>query len=532
VLGNDSDADGDAKTAILVTGPANAASFTLNADGSFNYTPNANYNGGDSFTYKANDGTADSNVAMINITIAAVNDAPVSAGQSVTTNEDTATTITLSASDVDSASLTFQTQPGGPTRGTLGAISAPTCAPSGAGSACTATVTYTPAANSYGADSFHFAARDASAQGNAATVSITVTSVNDSPSGVTVSVATSPINEGDTAAIAVTFQDPDAGDAHVAVINWGDGSSPSTVNLAAGVFGLTAAHAYLDDNPTGTPQDVNTITVTVTDGCASGCGASGLGSAGLTVRNLAPVVTSVTGPLSPIAEGGLSTVSATFTDAGSQDAHACAFAWGDTTTSAGTVTETAGNGTCTASHTYAEAGVYTVTVSVTDDDTGTSTAVHQYVVIYDASAGFVTGGGWITSPAGAMPANPAATGKANYGFNSKYANGKTVPDGNTEFQFNAGNLNFKSTSYEWLVISGGFKAQYKGHGTINGVAGYGFILTAVDGTQQGSGGADKFRIKIYNENQGNGVVYDNNIGASDNDTPTTTPGGGNIVIHK
>ena len=64
VLGNDTDVDGDALTAVLVSGPANGT-LTLNADGSFTYTPDANYNGTDSFTYKASDGTADSNVATV-----------------------------------------------------------------------------------------------------------------------------------------------------------------------------------------------------------------------------------------------------------------------------------------------------------------------------------------------------------------------------------------------------------------------------------------------------------------------------------
>jgi hypothetical protein len=154
------------------------------------------------------------------------------------------------------------------------------------------------------------------------------------------------------------------------------------------------------------------------------------------------------------------------------------------------------------------------------------------LAVYDANNGFVTGGGWINSPAGAMPANPTATGHANFGFVSQYQNGKTVPTGNTQFQFQTGNLDFHSTSYDWLVISGGYKAQYKGHGTINGSGNYAFILTAIDGTQQGSGGQDKFRIKIYDENQGNAVIYDNNLNSPDTSDPTTVPGGGNIVIHK
>lgn len=77
VLDNDSDADsGDTLTAELVSGPSHAASFTLNADGLFDYTPSANYNGPDSFTYKANDRSEDSNTATVSISVNAVNDAP------------------------------------------------------------------------------------------------------------------------------------------------------------------------------------------------------------------------------------------------------------------------------------------------------------------------------------------------------------------------------------------------------------------------------------------------------------------------
>ena len=63
--------------------------MTLNANGSFTYTPAANYNGPDSFTYKANDGAADSNVATVSLTVNAVNDAPVAAGDAFNANEDT-----------------------------------------------------------------------------------------------------------------------------------------------------------------------------------------------------------------------------------------------------------------------------------------------------------------------------------------------------------------------------------------------------------------------------------------------------------
>ncbi|MCU7846045.1 MAG: thrombospondin type 3 repeat-containing protein [Candidatus Thiodiazotropha sp. (ex Monitilora ramsayi)] len=78
VLGNDTDADPtDTLTAVLDTGPTNALSFGLNADGSFQYIPNVNFFGSDSFTYHANDGIADSNIVTVDITVNSQNDAPV-----------------------------------------------------------------------------------------------------------------------------------------------------------------------------------------------------------------------------------------------------------------------------------------------------------------------------------------------------------------------------------------------------------------------------------------------------------------------
>src|SRR5205814_30438 len=88
VLINDSDVDGDTLSAVLVSQPTHG-SLTLNSNGSFSYVPAANYNGADSFTYKANDGQADSGIATVSITITGVNDAPVAVNDSYSTAEDT-----------------------------------------------------------------------------------------------------------------------------------------------------------------------------------------------------------------------------------------------------------------------------------------------------------------------------------------------------------------------------------------------------------------------------------------------------------
>jgi len=138
----------------------------------------------------------------------------------------------------------------------------------------------------------------------------------------------------------------------------------------------------------------------------------------------------------------------------------------------------------------------------------------------------VTGGGWINSPAGAYSPNLLLAGKASFGFVSKYQKGANIPTGETEFQFQVGNFNFHSTSYDWLVVSSTTQAQFKGTGTINGAGNYGFLITAVDGSP------DSFRIKIWDK-ASSVVIYDNKMGTPDTDLSATTAlGGGSIVIHK
>ncbi len=244
----------------------------------------------------------------------------------------------------------------------------------------------------------------------------------------------------------------------------------------------------------------------------------------------APQVRPITAPVDPVAVVTAVNASAAFLDANTADTHTAIWNWGDGSVTQGTVTPANGSGTASGSHTYTAAGVYTVKLTVTDSSGLTGQAEFRYVVVYDASGGFVTGGGWINSPAGAYAADPTLVGKANFGFVSKYQKGATIPTGNTEFQFKVANLNFKSTAYDWLVVAGA-RAQYKGVGTINGSGSYNFMLTAIDGQASGGGGVDKFRIKIWS---GGGMVYDNQVGGDKSDTadPTTVIGGGSIVIHK
>ena len=174
-------------------------------------------------------------------------------------------------------------------------------------------------------------------------------------------------------------------------------------------------------------------------------------------------------------------------------------------------------------HSYPAAGIYNACLTVNDGSLNSAPACTM-AVVYDPSAGFVTGGGWIDSPAGAYQADETLAGKATFGFVSKYQRGATVPTGTTAFEFDLAGMAFSSQSYEWLVVNqASTNAQFKGSGLINGVAdpngnAYKFMLWAGDGSP------DTFRIRIWWEDAGGEHdVYDNAV--------AQPIGAGNIVVH-
>ena len=165
VTSNDSDADGDALTARVVTQPAHGT-LQLRPDGSFSYLADADWNGTDSFTYAAFDGVLESAPVAVTIRVAAVNDAPVAQSQSVSTNQNSAVSLTLQGSDVDGDALTF----------------AVTRAPAhGVTSGTAPNLIYTPAPGYAGADSFDFTVNDGALTSAGATVSLTVVATAPAP---------------------------------------------------------------------------------------------------------------------------------------------------------------------------------------------------------------------------------------------------------------------------------------------------------------------------------------------------------------
>jgi PKD repeat protein len=192
--------------------------------------------------------------------------------------------------------------------------------------------------------------------------------------GALVLSATS-IDENGSVTLTGAFTDPDGLDTHHVVINWGDGSAPTTIDLAAGVYSFTATWQYLDDNPTGTASDSYTIGVTVSDNQIG----SGSNSAGMTVNNVAPVVAPISGPSpSPGVRGQTLAFSSSYTDVGTLDTHEVSWDFGD-----GTVIPfhpATDPGALSPTHVFTAAGTYIVTLTVRDDDTG-STAVTKSVPI-------------------------------------------------------------------------------------------------------------------------------------------------------
>jgi hypothetical protein len=275
------------------------------------------------------------------------------------------------------------------------------------------------------------------------------------------------------------------------------------------------------------PAESQTVTISADDDH----GGTSQATFELTVDNVAPTVGAITATVDPVQVGAEISISADFTDPGMLDTHIAEWDWGDTSTSVGTVNETNGSGSVSGNHTYTDPGVYTIRLTVTDKDGGIGESVFQFVVVFDPDGGFVTGGGWIDSPQGAYTPDPSLTGKANFGFVSKYKKGATVPTGQTEFQFQVADLNFHSGSYDWLVVAGP-KAQFKGTGTINGMGNFGFMLTAIDEALTPSTEVDLFRIKIWDKDNDDTIIYDNQMGDDDDVDPATAIGGGSIVIHK
>lgn len=161
-------------------------------------------------------------------------------------------------------------------------------------------------------------------------------------------------------------------------------------------------------------------------------------------------------------------------------------------------------------------GVYAVKLTATDVAGNQSTSDNLYLAVFDPSAGYVTGGGWIT-PDDTTRVGVSSGAKTNFGFNVKYlSDNSTSPDGNFELNDKQDGLDIKSTALGWLTVSGSI-ADFQGQATVNGSGSYTFQAHSVDGSP------DQFDIRVWDSSHS----FDN-----PNYRIANSLGGGSIVIHQ
>jgi len=226
---------------------------------------------------------------------------------------------------------------------------------------------------------------------------------------------------------------------------------------------------------------------------------------------------------------------APITDPGAHDTHTCTINWDD-----GSPPEVfAQEGSCDRSHTYTTPGIYTINVTVTDDDQHQASQ-NVIAIVFDPTAGFVTGGGWIDSPPGAFTADPTLSGKAHFAIEASYKG--SALKGDVKFWLPDG-TRLDTTNMDWLVVNASAgEVAIKGSGSFNGQA-VRFIFYGYHGCGSGSGsgcqpGPDRMRMVIWSASAGSlpqagQLLYDNVAGA-DFELADANPqplGGGSIQIH-
>ena len=313
---------GNGAAKMTFTGTINDINAAL--DG-MRYDPAANYEGTAQLSIVTNDqghngsGGARSDTDSVDITVSAVNDAPTAASQSVTTDEDTARTITLTGSDADGDTLTFEIATG-PANGSLGAIGPRTCTGTTPKS-CQANVTYTPAANYNGPDSFEFHVNDGTVNSADATVSVTVNPVNDAP---TVAFTGGPtrVDESGTEGRAYAFMvsDPDSGDTFMGKSGFPDCGTGGV--LVEGSLATTSSGGSFGCRFPDGPASP-TVRIQVADSQAVD---SNVATKDVEVDNVAPSI-NLSGP-GTAEEGDTRTYAFTVTDPG-DDTHTIVTACGD-----------------------------------------------------------------------------------------------------------------------------------------------------------------------------------------------------------
>jgi PKD repeat protein len=317
-------------------------------------------------------------------------------------------------------------------------------------------------------------------------------------------LADAALNEGDIYTASGSFIDPDS-TSWEARVDYGDGSGIQPLVLNPDNT-FTLNHLYQDNGNYSVLVEI-----------ADNQGAVGTITLQVTVENVAPTVNTVNVSPNPVVVNNVATATSSFVDPGVFDTHTVSWDWGD----GSNVSESATAGAISASHIYTATGVYEITLTVTDNDGGTSSVLYQYVSVYvPTSSGLFSGARFFNNPAGAFP---NTSGQVKFGISMKYDN-FSQPTGNASMMFNNADIDFNATSFTYFVTSGD-KAYIKGTGDLNGIPGYTFFVSGIDG--QSTSGQDliRFQIKL-----GSTTIYDSQPNDSELANPLT-PLTGNVIVH-
>lgn len=250
------------------------------------------------------------------------------------------------------------------------------------------------------------------------------------------------------------------------------------------------------------------------------------------ITNTAPTITSVTTSSvgSIMATGSSTTFTINWNDEAGGGPYTVEFDWNDGT--AHDIYSGLTSNSKSATHIYNSSGVYEPIIKVRDGAEAMTTTSYEYLAVYVTGNQFTTAGGNFIAPAGSLVSNPSLSNKVTLGNNCKPKNGGGF-DGSMEMNFQAGNFKFKSanpTNWDYLAVSNCYLAIFQGSGTVNGSGNYGILIAQTD-KDRNPANANNIRIKIWNKNAGNAVVFDTQPGADNNALPVTPVTNGSIKVH-
>jgi uncharacterized delta-60 repeat protein len=458
VLANDTDIDAsDMRTIIAVSASAHGmVSFTTSGA---TYTPGPNYFGSDSFTYTISDGHGGSAVGTVNVTVTPVNDAPVASNGAATTPEDTSVEITLQAADVENDALSFAIV-AAPAHGVLGTVGGNK-------------VTYMPAPNYNGPDSFMFKANDGTDDSNVGTVSITVNPVDDTP------ILTNPGDRSDNIGAAISLQ-------LEAVDLENDPLTYNTSGLPQGLS-INPQSGLISGNLQGSSNMVYHVTISVSDG---------------TLTDSKTFEWTVINPNHPpvASNGSITTAQNTPVQVtlGATDPDDDALTYSIVNGPGhGTLGPVSGNKVVyTPAPSYS--GPDSFTFQASDGKGGTASATITVTVSGpppSSPGAKVTGGGTINGRGG----------KSNFGF-EVLVTGNGRLQGNLTYHDSAANEIVKAISISALTVSPDCKhGTIYGVATVNGQGAYNFVADLDDFAEPGAN-VDAFRIQLNDGYVAGGTV--------------------------